>query len=93
MYKEVKLEAKKVFRKAKNEEWVQLGKELEKDARGNQKRFWAKVNENRRSIESTAHTYIYMYDKNVEVLSEETEVIGRWKEHFEGLFQETDGPY
>ena len=35
----------------------------------------------------------HIYDKNGEVLSEKTEVIGRRKEHFEGLFQETDGPY
>ena len=35
----------------------------------------------------------HIHDKNGEVLSEETEVIGRWKEHFEGLFQETDAPY
>ena len=34
----------------------------------------------------------HIYDKNGEVL-EETEVIGRWKEHSEGLSQETDGPY
>ena len=48
LYKEAKLETKKVVRNAKNEEWVQLGKELEKDAGGNQRRFWAKVNESRR---------------------------------------------
>ena len=79
LYKEVKLETKKVVRNAKNEEWVQLGKELEKDAMGYQRRFWAKVNKSRRSKESMAH----IHDKNGEVLSEETEVIGRWKEHFE----------
>ena len=83
LYKEAKLKAKKVVRNAKNEERVQLGNELEKNARGNQRRFWAKVNESRTSKESMAH----IYDKNGEVLSEETEVIGRWKEHFEGLFQ------
>ena len=38
-YKDAKLEAKKVVRNAKNEEWTQLGKELEKDARGNQRKF------------------------------------------------------
>ena len=65
LYKEVKLEAKKVVRKAKNEEWVQLGNGLEKDARGNQRRFWAKVNENRRSKESMAHTYIYSASYNI----------------------------
>ena len=47
MYNEAKLEAKKVVRKAKNEEWVQLGKELEKDAKGNQRRLWARVNGSR----------------------------------------------
>ena len=35
----------------------------------------------------------HIYDKNGEVLSEDIEVIGRWNEHFEGLLQETDGPY
>ena len=34
-----------------------------------------------------------IYDKNGQLVSEENEVIGRWKEHFEGLFQVTDGPY
>ena len=33
------------------------------------------------------YSHIYIYDKNGEVLSEEAEIIGRWKEHFE------DGPY
>ena len=88
VYNEAKLEAKKVVRKAKNEEWVQLGKELEKDAQGNIRRFWARVNEGRTTKESMTH----IYDKNGQTLSEETEVIGRWKEHFEGLFQEADGP-
>ena len=35
-YNEAKVEAKKVVRRAKNEEWVQFGRELEKDACGNQ---------------------------------------------------------
>ena len=81
LYKDAKLEAKKVVRNAKNEEWTQLGKELEKDARGNQRKFWARINESRRPKERMAH----IHDKNGEVLSEETET--------EGLFQETDAPY
>ena len=89
LYKDAKLEAKKVVRNAKNEEWTQLGKEREKDARGNQRKFWARINESRRPKERMA----LIHDKNGEVLSEETKVIGRWKEHFEGLFQETDAPY
>ena len=37
------------IRRAKNEEWMELGRELEKDASGNQQRFWAKVNKCRRT--------------------------------------------
>ncbi len=55
-----------------------MGKELEKDARGNERKFWARINEIRRPKERMTH----IHDKNGEVLSEETEVIGRWKEHF-----------
>ena len=42
-YSEAKLEAKRVVRKAKNEEWVQLGRELEKEAVNNQRKFWRRV--------------------------------------------------
>ena len=73
LYKEARLEAKRMVRRAKNEEWVQLGKELENDAKGNQQRFWARLNESRRTKESMAR----INDKNGQVLSEETEVIGR----------------
>ena len=93
MYNEAKLEARKVVRKAKNEEWVQFGKELEKDAKGNQRRFWARVNGSKRAKENTFMIRMVIYDKNGQLVSEENEVIGRWKEHFEGLFQVADGPY
>ena len=33
-----------MVRRAKNEDWVQLGRELEKDAWGDKWRFWASVN-------------------------------------------------
>ena len=35
----------------------------------------------------------HIYNKNGEVLSEKTEVIGRRKKHLDGWSQETDGPY
>ena len=49
MYNKAKLVAKNAVRRAKNEEWVKLGRELEKDASSNQQRFWAKVNGSRRT--------------------------------------------
>ena len=42
-YNEAKFKAKRVVRIAK-EEWVQLGRELEKDAWGDKRGFWASVN-------------------------------------------------
>ena len=44
-YSEAKLKARRLVRKAKKKEWMQFGKKLDKDARGNQPRFWARVNE------------------------------------------------
>ena len=38
-YNEAKMEAKRMVRKAKNEDRMCLGRELEKDACGNQRRF------------------------------------------------------
>ena len=42
-YNEAKKEAKGRVRKVKNEEWIRLGEEMEKDAKGMQKRFWSRV--------------------------------------------------
>ena len=43
-YNEITVEARIVVRRNKNDEWIQLGTELEKDAWGNQSRFWSRVN-------------------------------------------------
>ena len=80
-YKEAKAEAKRVARRAKNEEWVQLGRELERDVGGNPRRFWARIKAGR-SKGSMSH----INDDNGQVLVDEVEVIERWKEHFEGLY-------
>ena len=65
-----------------------MGKDSE-DAKGSQWRLWVRVNGSKRAKEGMAR----IYDKNGQLVSEENEVIGRWKEYFEGLFQVTDGPY
>ena len=43
-YNEAKTEAKRVVRRAKNEEWVQLERELEKFGSGNSWTFWTRIN-------------------------------------------------
>ena len=52
-YNEAKKKAKMRVRKAKNEEWTRLGEEMEKDAKGMQKRFWSRVRAKER--ETTTH--------------------------------------
>ena len=47
-YSEAKSEARRVVRKAENEEWVQFGMEMEEAAIGSQRKFWMK--EDRRSM-------------------------------------------
>ena len=42
-YVEATREAKQVVGRAKNEEWIDLGGELEADAQGGQKQFWSEV--------------------------------------------------
>ena len=80
-YNEAKTEAKRVVRRAKNEEWVQLERELEMFGSGNSRRFWARINK-RISKDSMS----CIHDENVQVLVDEVDVTERWKEHFRGLY-------
>ena len=51
-YNEAKVESRRVVRRAKDEEWVQLGRKLEKDAWGNEWRFWTRVNGSKEARDS-----------------------------------------
>ena len=77
-YNEAKKEAKVRVRKAKNEEWIRLGEKMEKDAKGMQKRFWARV----RAKEKETVTHIRGLDGE---LRSGEEAMNRWREHFENL--------
>ena len=85
-YSEAKSEARRVVRKARNEKWVQFGREMEKEAIGNQRKFWMKVKEDRRSTRGGTH----VNNKDGQLLTDQTEVMDRWKEHSESLFQEVE---
>ena len=56
-----------------------------RDAVRNQQLFWKRVNEGRRSKGGDAH----INGKDGQRLTDQTDVMDRWKEHFEGLFQKT----
>ena len=78
LYNEAKTEANRVVRKAKNEECMRLGRELEKDAWGNQRRFWASVNGNKK--ERDGMSWICSRDGRIQMGEEK--VREHWKEHF-----------
>ena len=86
-YNEAKTEAKRVVRRAKNEEWVQLERELEKFGSGNSRRFWARINK-RISKDSMS----CIHDENGQVMVDEVDVTERWKEHLRlyGDMERTD---
>ena len=59
---------------------------MEKEAIGNQRKFWMRVKEDRRSTRGGTD----INDKDGQLLTDQTEVMDRWKEHFESLFQEVE---
>ena len=85
-YNEAKIEAKRVVRRAKNEEWVQLRRELEKDAWGDQQRFWARVNGSKEARDRMQQICV----SDGRVLVADVEIRDRWKEHFKGLYGAAD---
>ena len=83
-YNEVKKEAKCRVRKAKNEEWIRLGKEMEREAKGMQRSFWSRV----KSKERVTTTHIRGLDGE---LRSGEEALGRWREHFDNLLNGNAG--
>ena len=63
------------MRKAKNEECIRVGEELEKDAKGMQKRFWSRV----KAKEKETVTHIRGLDGE---LRSGEEAMNRWREYF-----------
>ena len=59
---------------------------MEKEAIGNQRKLWMRVKEDKRSTRGGTH----INDKYGQLLTDQMEVMDRWKEHFESLFQEVE---
>ena len=84
-YVEAKREAKRVVRRAKNEEWNDLGRELEADAQGGQKRFWSRL----RSLGDRGRGEVCsrVKDEDGLIVGEGELVVDRWKRYFTGLYE------
>ena len=85
-YNEATKEAKVRVRKAQNEEWIRLGEEMEKHAKGMQKRFWSRVRVRAKEKETVTH----IRGLDGELRSGE-EAMNRWREHFENLLNSDAG--
>ena len=86
-YVEAKREAKRVVRRAKNEEWIDLGRELEADALGGQKQFWSKVR--RLGGRGREEVLRRVKDEDGMIVGKEELVVDRWKRYFTGLYSGT----
>ena len=85
-YVEAKREAKKVVRRAKNEEWIEVGRELEADAQGRQKRFWSRLRSLGGSYRGRDELLRRVKDEEGMIIGDEEMVVDRWKRYFAGLY-------
>ena len=70
-------------KKLKSEECKKIGQTLQGDFQHNQRRFWAKIKSSVKGYQEVGK----VCDESRQVLCEEEEVTGRWKEYFESLLQ------
>ena len=85
-YIEAKREAKKVVRRAKNEEWIDVGRELEADAQGRQKRFWSRLRSLGGSYRGRDELLRRVKDEEGMIIGDEEMVVDRWKRYFAGPY-------
>ena len=71
------------MKKSKSEECKKIGQTLQGDFQHNQRRFWAKIKSSAKGYQEVGK----VCDESRQVLCEEEEVTGRWKEYIESLLQ------
>ena len=77
-YLRKKQEAKRVVRKVRKGEWIELVRLLQNDVHRNQRRFWKEVTKKNKSKEAGN-----VCDENGEVIDGK-EILDRWKGYFGG---------
>ena len=72
------------MKKSKREEGKKIGRTHQGDFQRNQRRFWAKIKSTVKGYQEVGK----VCDESRQVLCEEEEVTGRWKEYFESLYRD-----
>lgn len=83
-YKKQRRKVKELILEAKKKCWEDFGHKMETDYQTNQKLFYRVIKNSRTS--KTQTTIKQIKDKNGNLLTTDREIIERWKEHFQGMF-------
>ncbi|KAK7884420.1 hypothetical protein WMY93_027543 [Mugilogobius chulae] len=85
-YLQAKRTAARAVAEAKTRDWERFGEAMEEDYRSASKKFWQTVRRLRRGKQCFTNT---VYSAGGELLTSTGDVVGRWKEYFEGLLNPT----
>ncbi|KAK7925336.1 hypothetical protein WMY93_007646 [Mugilogobius chulae] len=85
-YRQAKRTAACAVAEAKTRSWEEFGEAMEEDHRSASKKFWQTVRRLRRGKQFSTNT---IYSAGGELLTSTGDVVGRWKEYFEGLLNPT----
>ena len=80
-YKQAKKEAREVVRRAKDNEWMELGRSLQQDYQKKQRVFWQRLQLNTRGSQEVER----VCDEDGHIIGDPEKALKRWKRHFEGL--------
>ena len=83
-YRVIKRKVKDLVKKAKDEDWKKFGEDLEKAGQERNKKFWTTIKNIRNG--ERKQTCGSILDSTGNLVVEKTQILGRWKEYFEGLF-------
>jgi Reverse transcriptase (RNA-dependent DNA polymerase) len=83
-YNKQRKQVKKMVENAKRQNWTEFGHKLERDSKGNQKLFFRTIKTLRKGKKNED---ICIKNLQGEVLTDEEEIMNRWKEHFQELLQ------
>lgn len=82
IYKNQRKKAKEVVITSKERSWADFGEKMERDSVGNQKLFYRVLRSFRKERQEGE---LYIKNKKQEILTNETEIMERWKEYFQEL--------
>lgn len=89
LYRDIKLKVKLLIRNAKDLEWKKFGDDLELAGQQRNKKFWTTVKRIRNGLQKSSSGSVL--DANGGLVSDQSAILGRWKEYFENLLEAQNG--